>query len=142
MTVFVVTHKAITDALDRLATSDRIKKITAMDVVREAGISKASLYRYFEADKDLRRDYDAIRKSSVCGNSEAPGTLQEAFANAQAEIRELRQQLAEAEAAGTLKAQQVLLLWKENKALRRELKPNAASSPRPSNVSSLQDRNR
>lgn len=130
MTVFDETYKAITDALDRLGADDRIKKrakTTAVNVALEAGISKATLYRYFKTHEKLRGDYDVIRKRAGRRSIEAPGTLQEAWAAAQTEIRELRRQLSEAEVAAKLKAQQVLLLWAENKSLRSKVKHHSGA---------------
>jgi AcrR family transcriptional regulator len=131
------TYESIVAALDRLASgngSRKSGKITAVSLAAEAGIGKATLYRYFNDHDKLKRDYDSVRRRGIGPIPDGPATLQDALANAQAEIKELRRELAEADIAFKAKAQQLLLLWAENKSLRRELERDAASSIRSDNV--------
>lgn len=125
------TYEAIVSAIDRLARgegSTKNGKLTVVNVAAEAGTGKATVYRYFNEHETLRRDYDAVRRRGIKPISEGPATVQDALTLAKSEIQELRRELAEAEVENKTKAQQLLLLWSENKSLHRELKRHASAS--------------
>ena len=125
------TSQAIGDAISRLATGEPLVtngKMTAINVAREAGISKATLYRYFESDESLRGDFEAVSRNTV-RDPDAPLTVQDALKDAHLEIKDLRRKLADAEKLGRVRAQQIFLLWAENKALNTRLRIQGKAEP-------------
>jgi AcrR family transcriptional regulator len=125
------TYQAIVAAIDRLARgkgSTKNGKVTVVNVAAEAGIGKATVYRYFTEYETLRKDYDTVRRRGSKPISDGPATVQDALTLAKSEIQDLRRELAEAEVAIKTKAQQLLLLWSENKSLHRELERHASAS--------------
>lgn len=122
------TYQAIVDALDLLASGRAANsngKVTAVNVAREAGIGKATLYRYFEEHADLRHAFDAMRKNGIRIADDIPETIQQACRILKDEVRRLRSELAEtkrnAEQSNKLKAHQIQLLWLNNERLQNEL---------------------
>jgi hypothetical protein len=123
------TYQAVLDALDLLATARPAKtngKVTAVNLAKEAGISKATLYRYFDEHADLRNAYDAMRRNGIQVVDEVPETIQHAYRLLKEEVRSLRSELGETKRKANhnnkLKAHQILLLWTENKRLENEVR--------------------
>jgi len=122
------TYQLIVNALDLLATGRPEKtngKITGLNVAREAGVSKATLYRYFDEYSDLRATYEAMRKNGVLVAEEVPETIQHAYRLVKEEVKSLRSELAEmrreAVLNNKLKANQIFLLWTDNERLKGEV---------------------
>ena len=122
------TYKAIFDALDMLASGKPTKtngKITGVNLANEANVSKATLYRCLDLNPKLQEAYDVLRKNGVRDNVGVPETIEQANRLLEAEVRQLRLQLAEirrqSEQSNKLKAHQILLLWQENERLEREV---------------------
>lgn len=122
------TLQAITDALDLLASGKPAKsngKITGVNLAREAGVSKATLYRYLDQNTDLQEAYNALRKNGVREDVVVPETIEQANRLLKAEVKQLRSELAEvrrqAEFSNKLKAHQIQLLWLENDRLQGEI---------------------
>lgn len=122
------TLQAITDALDLLASGKPAKsngKITGVNLAREAGVSKATLYRYLDQNTDLQEAYNALRKNGVREDVVFPETIEQANRLLKAEVKQLRSELAEvrrqAEFSNKLKAHQIQLLWLENDRLQGEV---------------------
>lgn len=123
------TYQSIVDALDLLATARPAKtngKVTAVNVAKEAGVSKATLYRYFDEYADLRDTYDAMRKNGILVAEEVPETIQQACRLLKEEVKRLRSEIAEAKRKAAqdnkLKAHQILLLWTENERLQNAIR--------------------
>lgn len=121
-------YRAIVDALDLLAQGKPLRsngKVTAVNVCKEAGMSKATLYRYFDAHTDLRATYDAMRKNGVRLTEDVPETIHQAYSLLKEEVKQLRANLSkvkqDADQANKLKAHQILLLWSENERLQDEI---------------------
>lgn len=122
------TLQAITDALDLLASGKPAKsngKITGVNLAREAGVSKATLYRYLDQNADLQEAYNALRKNGVREDVVVPETIEQANRLLKAEVKQLRSELAEvrrqADLSNKLKAHQIQLLWLENERLQGEV---------------------
>lgn len=122
------TLQAITDALDLLASGKPGKsngKITGVNLAREAGVSKATLYRYLDQNTDLQEAYNALRKNGVREDVVVPETIEQANRLLKAEVKQLRSELAEvrrqADLSNKLKAHQIQLLWLENERLQGEI---------------------
>lgn len=122
------THRAIINAMDLLATGRSANtngKVTAVNVAKEAGIGKATLYRYFEEHADLRQAYDAMRKNGIRLVDEVPETIQQAYRMLKDEVKRLRTELAEArriaDQGNELKAHQIQLLWTDNERLKKQV---------------------
>lgn len=122
------TFQAIFDALDRLASGRPAKtngKVTGVNLVKESGISKATLYRYLEQNLDLRDAYDALRRSGVRADVAVPENQEQANRLMSDEVKLLRSALTESrrqlEQEKKLKAHQIELLWLENERLRTEV---------------------
>lgn len=123
------TYQAIVDAQDLLATGRAAKtngKVTAVNVAKEAGIGKATLYRYFDEHSELRQAFDAMRKNGIRISDDVPETIQQAYRLLKDEVKRLRSELAEtkrtADHDNKLKAHQIKLLWSENERLQREVR--------------------
>lgn len=123
------TYQAVMDALDLLANARPKKtngKVTAVNLAKEAGISKATLYRYFVEHADLRRAYEVMRKNGISIADVVPETIQQAYRLLKEEVRSLRSELNEtkrkADHNNKLKAHQIVLLWTENKRLENEVR--------------------
>lgn len=123
------TYQAVLDALDLLATASPNKtngKVTAVNLAKEAGISKATLYRYFDEYVDLRRAYEVMRRNGIQVADEVPETIQQAYRLLKEEVRSLRSELSDtkrkADHSNKLKAHQILLLWAENNRLENEVR--------------------
>lgn len=122
------TLQAITDALDLLASGKPAKsngKTTGVNLAREAGVSKATLYRYLDQNADLQDAYNALRKNGVREDVVVPETIEQANRLLKAEVKQLRSELAEvrrqADLSNKLKAHQIQLLWLENERLQGEV---------------------
>lgn len=122
------TYQAIVDAIDLLASGKPAKtngKITGVNLAKEAGVSKATLYRYLDQNADLQEAYDALRKHGVREDEVVPETIEQANRLLKNEVKRLRTELAEvrrqAELSNKLKAHQIQLLWLENKRLQEEV---------------------
>ena len=118
-------YQAIVDAIDRLARGEARKsngKLIPINVAREAGISKASLYRYFGNHELLRKEFDDCQKQGVRIQDRELTAADDALAAAQTEVLELRKRLDEVKSTLKLRDQQLFLLWAENKRLARDLK--------------------
>lgn len=135
------TLNEITDALDRLASGSAIHcngKINAVNLAKESGVSKATLYRYFEFNKKLRDDFKVIKKYGV-KTGPGPQTIEQENVELKIEIKRLRSKIAEIEREFTvnnnLKAQQILILHKDNLRLmseiaKLEMKPSPSIRPK------------
>ncbi|WP_136219047.1 hypothetical protein [Massilia sp. Mn16-1_5] len=141
------TKQAITDALDKLASAKPARtngKITGLNLAKEAGVSKATLYRYLNDHIDLQTEYATLRKNGVSEEDVVPETLEQAYRLASEEVKMLRSALSDereaAAQASKLRANQVLLLWLEIERLREENEKLASSLAksaallRPSNI--------
>lgn len=123
-------YHEIVDAIDLLATGTPKKtngKITVVNVAAEAGLSKASVYRYFKEHKELEEAYIALRKNGIRrGEAIAPETVEEAYLLLRDEVKHLRSELAEvkrqADQTNKLKSHQILVLWTENERLHKLLR--------------------
>jgi predicted nucleic acid-binding Zn-ribbon protein len=120
------TYQAIVDALDILATGAARKtngKISATNLAKEAGISKATLYRYFGAHAKLQQDFFIIKKNGG-STADVAETVQDENAQLKSEIKILRSKVSEQEKMysllNTQKAHQTLVLWKEVERLKNE----------------------
>lgn len=123
------TKIAISTAIDALGRRESRKtngKITAVNVALEAGISKATLYRYFESNADLLSDFEAVKARGVSSSDIAPVTVDDALKNAKDEIEALRKLISDMKDAADkndkLKSHQILVLWKENHRLNAHIK--------------------
>jgi len=128
------TKQAIIDALDKLASAKPARtngKITGLNLAKEAGVSKATLYRYLNEHTDLQTEYATLRKNGVSEEDVVPETLEQAYRLASEEVKMLRSALSDerdaAAQASKLRANQVLLLWLEIERLREENEKLAAS---------------
>ena len=123
------TYQAIVNALDLLATARPRKtngKVTAVNVAKEAGISKATLYRYFDEFSDLLNAYEVLRKNGIRVVEEVPETIQQAYRLLKEEVKCLRSELSETKRKtahdNKVKAHQILLLWTNNERLQNEIR--------------------
>jgi AcrR family transcriptional regulator len=138
------TYQSIVDALDLLATAKPARtngKITAVNLAKEAGIGKASLYRYFEKFPALRQEYQNLRRRGIVVEDVVPETIQQAYRLLKEEVRRLRSELSQvkqgAELTSKLRAHQIQLLWLDNERLRNEVSRLTNEANRGSNVISL-----
>lgn len=118
------TKFAISAAIDALGSGAPRKtngKITAINIAREAGVSKATLYRYLGIYSDLAEEFEAVRSRGITTNDDAPVTVDDALAHAKTEIVALRKLISNMKDAADkndkLKSHQILVLWKENQRL-------------------------
>ncbi len=135
------TNQSIVDAINRLATGSPSKtngKVSAVNVAKEAGISKATLYRYFESEIELRESYDALRKNGVRLLDKAPETLEQAYKVLKEEIKIIRSEMAivkkKAKENDELKAHQIKILWLNNKRLLQEVQRYKDHINKPNNI--------
>lgn len=140
------TYQAIVDAQDLLATGRAAKtngKVTAVNVAKEAGIGKATLYRYFDEYSELRQAFDAMRKNGIRISDDVPETIQQAYRLLKDEVKRLRSELAEtkrtADHGNKLKAHQIKLLWSENERLQSEVRRLNERERARGNVTALYD---
>lgn len=132
------TYAAIADALDRLCQSEgRLSslKLNGVNLAKEAGISKATLYRYFDFHENLREAYDAARKRGAVNIPEAPTSGVDALRAAEREIADLREIISERDALVSARNAQLFLLWSENRALSKELERKSLAVGVAGNVS-------
>lgn len=122
-------YQDILNGLDALATGNAHKtngKITAVNVAVQSGVSKATLYRYFDDHKELREAFDTLKKNGIRVSDDAPETIEQAYRQQKEEIKFLRSELAEVKnnAAKTdkLKSHQIQLLWMDNERLQTEIR--------------------
>lgn len=135
------TYQAVVDAMDLLATRRPAKtngKVTAVNVAKEAGVSKATLYRYFGEHVVLRETFEAMRKNGILVPDEVPETIQQAYRLLKGEVKRLRSELAEtkrnADQANKLKAHQIQLLWLENERLQKKIQQRQGQEGAMANV--------
>ncbi|MCK2085971.1 HTH domain-containing protein [Aeromonas rivipollensis] len=121
-------HQAIIDALDVLARGASTKtngKITSVNLAREAGVSRATIYRYLDEFQDLNDAFEALKKNGIQRTDNAPITLLEAYQQRELEVKKLRSELKECKQdivnINKLRAHQIQLLWMENNRLQDEL---------------------
>lgn len=121
-------HQAIIDALDLLARGASTKtngKITSVNLAREAGVSRATIYRYLDEFQDLNDAFEALKKNGIQRTDNAPITLLEAYQQRELEVKKLRSELKECKQdivnINKLRAHQIQLLWMENNRLQDEL---------------------
>ncbi len=121
-------HQAIIDALDVLARGVSTKtngKITSVNLAREAGVSRATIYRYLDEFQDLNDAFEALKKNGIQRTDNAPITLLEAYQQRELEVKKLRSELKECKQdivnINKLRAHQIQLLWMENNRLQDEL---------------------
>ena len=121
-------HQAIIDALDLLARGASTKtngKITSVNLAREAGVSRATIYRYLDEFTDLNDAFEALKKNGLQRTDNAPITLLEAYQQRESEVKKLRAELKECKQdivnINKLRAHQIQLLWMENNRLQDEL---------------------
>lgn len=120
-------HQAIIDALDVLARGVSTKtngKITSVNLAREAGVSRATIYRYLDEFHDLNDAFEALRKNGLQRTDNAPITLLEAYKQRESEVKKLRAELNECKQEikkiNNLRANQIQLLWMDNERLQTE----------------------
>lgn len=121
------TLQAILDAMDLLATGQPARtdgKLTAANLWKEAGVSKATLYRYFGMYPDeLKEPFEHLRRAGV-QRGEAPESLEQENDQLKAEIKALRSliknQKEEFARDSKQKAHTVFILWKEVERLKAE----------------------
>jgi len=123
------TKLAISTAIDTLGRGASRKtngKITAVNLALEAGVSKATLYRYFDDNPDLLKDFEAVKSRGVNSDGDAPVTMDDALRNAKDEIAALRKMISDMKDAADkddkLRSHQIFVLWKENQRLNAQLK--------------------
>lgn len=121
-------HQAIIDALDVLARGASTKtngKIMSVNLAREAGVSRATIYRYLDEFQDLNDAFEALKKNGIQRTDNAPITLLEAYQQRELEVKKLRSELKECKQdivnINKLRAHQIQLLWMENNRLQDEL---------------------
>lgn len=134
-------YHAVIDAIERLVrglSTTTNGKLIPVNVAREAGISKASLYRYFERYDGLRKEFDEAQKQGVRVEDRKIITVQDSLAAATTEARELRRRLTSAERELKIRDQQIFLLWSDNKELSVQLKKARETTEAP-HVTSLED---
>jgi AcrR family transcriptional regulator len=91
------TKQAIIDAIDQLASAKPLQtngKVSGVNLAKEAGVSKATLYRYLNENTDLQADYAALRKNGVREKNVVPETLEQAFRLVSDEVKALRSTLS------------------------------------------------
>ncbi|MGL6523062.1 hypothetical protein [Aeromonas salmonicida] len=120
-------HQAIIDALDLLARGASTKtngKITSVNLAREAGVSRATIYRYLDEFTDLNDAFESLKKNGLQRTYNAPITLLEAYQQRELEVKKLRAELKECKQEITkinnLRANQIQLLWMDNERLQTE----------------------
>ncbi|MFM4713599.1 HTH domain-containing protein [Aeromonas veronii] len=120
-------HQAIIDALDVLARGVSTKtngKITSVNLAREAGVSRATIYRYLDEFQDLNDAFKTLRKNGLQRTDNAPITLLEAYQQRESEVKKLRAELNECKQEikkiNNLRANQIQLLWMDNERLQAE----------------------
>ncbi|MCC0087742.1 HTH domain-containing protein [Aeromonas veronii] len=120
-------HQAIIDALDVLARGASTKtngKITSVNLAREAGVSRATIYRYLDEFHDLNDAFEVLRKNGLQRTDNAPITLLEAYQQRESEVKKLRAELNECKQEikkiNNLRAHQIQLLWMDNERLQAE----------------------
>ncbi|MFM5026411.1 hypothetical protein ACEUBM_15350 [Aeromonas caviae] len=120
-------HQAIIDALDLLARGASTKtngKITSVNLAREAGVSRATIYRYLDEFTDLNDAFESLKKNGLQRTDNAPITLLEAYQQRESEVKKLRAELKECKQEITkinnLRANQIQLLWMDNERLQTE----------------------
>ncbi|MGL4354180.1 MAG: hypothetical protein ACRCTP_09770 [Aeromonas popoffii] len=121
-------HQAIIDAMDVLARGASTKtngKVTSVNLAREAGVSRATIYRYLDEFQDLNDAFEALKKNGLQRTDNAPITLLEAYQQRESEVKKLRAELKECKQdivnINKLRAHQIQLLWMENNRLHVEL---------------------
>ncbi len=145
-------YQTIVDALDVLARGASKKtngKITGVNVAKEAGISKASLYRYFKEFPELDDAYRTLRRNGRCLTEDAPETLQDEYRLLMQEVKSLRsvvaQEKKDSAKMNELKSHQIQLLWMDNERLQAEVERLSAQQKqsdkiKPDNVTILPTR--
>ncbi|MEN3802737.1 hypothetical protein ABDZ32_19410 [Aeromonas veronii] len=120
-------HQAIIDALDLLARGASTKtngKITSVNLAREAGVCRATIYRYLDEFTDLNDAFESLKKNGLQRTDNAPITLLEAYQQRESEVKKLRAELKECKQEITkinnLRAHQIQLLWMDNERLQTE----------------------
>ncbi|HHP5359483.1 TPA: hypothetical protein ACSCXL_004040 [Aeromonas veronii] len=120
-------HQAIIDALDLLARGASTKtngKITSVNLAREAGVSRATIYRYLDEFTDLNDAFESLKKNGLQRTDNAPITLLEAYQQRESEVKKLRAELKKCKQEITkinnLRAHQIQLLWMDNERLQTE----------------------
>lgn len=127
----------IVDATDRLASGTSTKtngKITNVNLAKEAGISKATLYRRFEDFPDLRTTFIALRKNGRPAEDHSLETEEDSRQATQREIKTLRADKKDLCKQLKVKTMQIGLLWLKIKSLEERLKE---SPPSEGNVTPL-----
>lgn len=96
-------------------------KISDVNIAREAGVSRATFYRYLKKHTALQNQLDAIQGNKPAPLTEPPQTIQEALEMAKKEIKELRIDIKnknqEAETREKLFGNQLFLLKRESIAV-------------------------
>ena len=140
-------QQAIVDALDVLARGASTKtngKVNGVNLAKEAGVSKATLYRYFKEFSDLNEAYETLRRNGIRRTDAVPETLQEAYQLLEQEVKHLRSELSrvkrEAAKLNELKSHQIQLLWMENERSQGEVTRLLGQSHKSENVTVLPTR--
>ncbi|MBK9446136.1 MAG: TetR family transcriptional regulator [Betaproteobacteria bacterium] len=140
-------RQAIVDALDVLARGASTKtngKVTGVNLAKEAGVSKATLYRYFNEFPDLNEAYVTLKRNGIRLTDDVPETLQEAYRLLEQEVKNLRSELnrvkKEAAKLNELKSHQIQLLWMANERLQSEVTRLLGLSHKSENVTVLPTR--
>lgn len=124
----IISCQTILDAIVRLTNGTSKKtdgKITAVNLAKEAGVSKATLYRCFEHHAGIRENYEALRRNGIRLSDCEPITDEHSYHLLKDELRQLRTELTNikitSDKINKLKAHQILILWMDNERLQNDL---------------------
>lgn len=122
------TRQAIVDALEHfvdVGCAVGSRRLTVVNLSRESGVSKATLYRYLERDDELRARYEELRRSRFKSSDSVSLDGEQSEEGLTAEVRRLRSELADVKRdfhnSSKIKSHQIFLLWSENKRLKAEI---------------------
>lgn len=113
------TYQRIVDGIDLLASGEPKRsngKITSSNLIKESGVSKATLYRYFKKFPDLFEIFIKLRRKGVTKN-DSPFTLEEENNQLKNEIKSLRANISSENTDALLKckvyAHKIFILHQE-----------------------------